>query len=75
MKRINLNMRRILTPATITFVLLFIGMQFVPVGTKQRNSTSVGALKKEPRSTRWSLLKTGEYLVDARSNAGVTTTI
>ncbi len=69
-------MRRILTPATITFVLLFIGMQFVPVGTKQRNSTSVGALKKEPRSTRWSLLKRPTSISSsARSNAGVTTTI
>ncbi len=48
MKRINLNMRRILTLATITFVLLFIGMQFVPVGIKQRNSTSVGALARVP---------------------------
>jgi hypothetical protein len=48
LKRINLNMRRILTPATITFVLLFIGMKFVPVGIKQRNSTSVGALARVP---------------------------
>ena len=48
MKRFKQSMRHILTTATITFVLLFIGMQFVPVGGKQRNSTSVGASVRLP---------------------------
>jgi heme-binding protein len=48
LKRITQNMRRILTQATITFVLVIVGIQFIPVGTKQRNGTSAGESTRLP---------------------------
>lgn len=48
MRKVNQRMRRIRSRAAITFVLVFVGMQFVPVGTMQRNGTSTGESTRLP---------------------------
>ena len=48
LNRIHQSMKRILTPAAMTFALLFAGIQFIPVGTKPRNGPSAGESARLP---------------------------
>ena len=46
---INQRRRRIRIRVAVAFSLVFVGMQFVPIGTKQRNATPAGESTRLPK--------------------------